>query len=92
MQKANRTGMTGKAIIKKACRFFSQDDVYVLAQVDEGFVSGEMKAFYNGNELQVVDVESKLGQCAKQGMSIGITLRGIDEEDFMPGAIINFEK
>jgi hypothetical protein len=91
-QSASREGTKGKAVIKKACRFFSQEDVYVLAQVDEGFVSDEMKAFYNGSRLQVIDVESKLGQCAKQGMSVGLTFRGVNEFDFMPGSIINFEK
>ncbi|MEM4326800.1 MAG: hypothetical protein QXZ13_01360 [Candidatus Diapherotrites archaeon] len=89
-QKILRTNATGKAIIKKACRFYSREEVFVLAEVVEGLVSQDMKIFFGDKQLEVIDLESKYGRAAKQGMIIGITLKNIDEDELLSGSELNF--
>jgi len=93
IQKLNQLRTTkGEAIIKKACRFYSQEDIYVVAEVTEGFLSTNMTAFYNGKELDIIDVESKYGHSAKKGMIVGLTLKGISEDELQKDSILSFEK
>ncbi|MCR4334987.1 MAG: hypothetical protein NUV57_00430 [archaeon] len=92
LQKLNQIGgAKGEAIIRKACRFYSQEDVYIVAEVTEGFLSNNMAAFYNGKQLEIVDVESKYGHNAKKGMTVGLTVRGISEDELQKDSILNFE-
>ena len=90
-QKILRTGAEGTAIIRKACRFFSRDEIFVLAEVTEGLVSQDMKIFAGEKQLEVIDMESKYGRAAKQGMTIGLTLRNVEEEDLPTGSALNFK-
>lgn len=90
-QKILRTNATGKAVIKKACRFYSREEVFVLAEVIEGLVSQDMKIFFGNKQLEVIDLESKYGRAAKQGMVIGITLKNIDEDELPTGSELNFK-
>ncbi|MAG18262.1 MAG: hypothetical protein CL944_02190 [Candidatus Diapherotrites archaeon] len=93
IQKLNHSGTAkGEAIIKKACRFYSEENVYVVAEVTEGFLSNNMTAFYNGKTLDILDVESKYGHSAKKGMTVGLTLRGISEEELEKDSVLSFEK
>lgn len=82
----------GSVTIEKTCKFFGQDDVYIVAKVNEGFVSNSMKATLNGQEVEVVGVDSKYGSSAKKGMMIGISVKGIDRSQLPKGTTLKFEK
>jgi len=81
----------GEAIVKRACRFYSQQDVYIVAQITEGFLSDEMTAFHNGKQIDIVDVESKFGHSAEKGMTVGLTVKGISENELGQGTLLTFE-
>lgn len=90
-QKILKSGMEGKAVIKKSCRFYSREEVFVLAEVTEGMVSQDMKIFAGEKQLDVMDMESKYGHAAKQGMTIGLTLRNCGEDDVPTGSTLSFK-
>ncbi|VVC00181.1 Uncharacterised protein [uncultured archaeon] len=81
----------GTAVVKKACRFYSHDDVFILAEVADGFVAENMKASFGDKEVRVVSLESKYGRSAKKGMIVGMSVSGIDEEELPIGSTLNFE-
>ena len=80
----------GKLLVKKACRFYSHDNIFVVGEVAEGFIFEKMKGSHNSREIEIVDVESKHGHNAKKGMSVGIFLSGIDETELEIGSVLNF--
>lgn len=82
----------GLVTIEKTCKFYGQDDVFIVAKVNEGFVSNNMKATLNGEEIEIVEVDSKYGSNAKKGMTIGISVRGINEKQLAKGTTLKFEK
>ena len=49
-----------------------------------------MKAKFGEKTCLLVEVESKVGNKAKQGMHAGIILAGIEKEDVSVGQIIDF--
>ena len=81
----------GTAIVKKACRFFSHDDVFILAEVQDGFVAEHMKANFGEKEISILSLESKYGRAAKKGMIVGMSVSGINEDELQSGATLNFE-
>jgi len=85
-------GETGLAVVKKACRFYSQEEIYVVAEVKEGILGNNMVASFNGKKVELIDVESKFGHSAKKGMTVGITIKGICENDIKLGDTLEFEK
>jgi len=82
----------GSAIIKKTCKFFGENEVYVVAEITEGFVGKNMKATLNNQELTLVEIDSKYGNHAKKGMTIGLSFSGVKEEDLPKESILKFEK
>lgn len=82
--------LNGKLLVKKACRFYSQENVFVLAEVAEGFIVENMKASLDNREIQIVEVESKYGNNAKKGMAVGVFLSGIDETELQAGSVLEF--
>lgn len=86
-------GVENKAQIKKACQFLGHSDVYLVAQVTSGVVANTMKGEVNGQGFEIVELESKYGhRIAKQGMTIGLTVRGITKEAFKEGSQISFNQ
>ncbi len=81
----------GTALVKKACRFFSHDDVFILAEVQDGFVAEKMKASFGGKDVQIISLESKYGRSAKKGMIVGMSVSGIHEDEIPSGSTLNFE-
>ena len=81
----------GTAVVKKACRFYSHDDVFILAEVEDGFVAERMKANFDGREINIVSLESKYGRAAKKGMMVGMSVQGVHEDDLPVGSKLNFE-
>ena len=81
----------GSVTVEKTCKFYGQEEVFIVAKVNEGFVSNNMKATLNGQEIEIVDVDSKYGSNAKKGMTIGIGVKGINESRLPKGTILKFE-
>lgn len=81
----------GTALVKKACRFYSHDDVFILAEVIDGFLSENMKAMFGEKEIRVLSLESKYGRAAKKGMIVGMSVEGITEEELPSGSTLSFE-
>ena len=90
MRQKLANGLEGKAEIKRACRFYAQENVYVVAQVTEGILCNEMKAFYGDKELELLQLESKYGDKARKGNVVGLTLKGINEWELEKGGVLNF--
>lgn len=80
-----------KVQIRKACQFLGHSDVYVVAQVVSGVVANTMKGEVDGRYFEIVELESKIGhRIAKQGMTIGLTVRGISKDAFKKGCHVTF--
>ena len=82
----------GSVTIQKTCKFYGQEDVFIVAKVNEGFISNSMKATLNGQEIEIVGMDSKYGSNAKKGMTIGISVKGINEKQLQRGTTLKFEK
>ncbi len=81
---------SGKLVVKKACRFYSHDNIFVVAEVADGFIAENMKGTFKDREIQIVDVESKHGHNAKKGMAVGVFLSGIDETELPVSTELDF--
>lgn len=81
----------GKLLVKKACRFYSNDNVFVVAEVADGFIAENMKGTFNDREIQIIEVESKYGRNAKKGMAVGVFLSGLDETELQNGSVLDFK-
>lgn len=91
-QRMSREGAgKGTALVKKSCRFFSHDDVFILAEVQDGFVAEKMKASFGGKDVQIISLESKYGRAAKKGMIVGMSVSGINEDEIPSGSTLSFE-
>ena len=90
--KAQSIGAKAQAIIRKTCNFYSQKDIYVIAEVINGFIGQDMQATLNGKRMELLEIESKFGHSAKKGMTVGLTLKGISKEELKTGETIFFEK
>ena len=82
---------TGKVVVRKACRFYSHDNIFVVGEVADGFIAENMKGSFNDREIQIVDVESKYGHNAKKGMAVGIFISGVDETELPEGTELSFK-
>jgi len=82
----------GSAIIKKTCKFFGENEIYVVAEITEGFIGKDMKATLNNRELTLLEIDSKYGNHAKKGMTVGLSFSGMTEKDFPIKSILKFEK
>ncbi|MBU0635575.1 hypothetical protein KKE06_00955 [Candidatus Micrarchaeota archaeon] len=84
-------GIENRVEVKKACQFVGHSDVYIVGQIVSGVVSNQMKGSLAGNSFQIVELESKYGhRIAKEGMTVGITVRGIPKESLKTGHVITF--
>lgn len=88
-----KPGVENRAMVKKACQFLGHTDVYLVAQITSGVIANTMKGEIQGQGFEIVELESKYGhRMAKQGMTIGLTVRGISKDAFKTGAQINFSQ
>ncbi|MFH0955292.1 MAG: hypothetical protein V1777_04275 [Candidatus Micrarchaeota archaeon] len=79
--------------IKKSCQFLGLSDVYLVAEIVSGVVSSDMKGSINGRSIQIVELESKLGnRIAKKGMLVGLTVRGLPKESFQKDGFVTFSR
>jgi hypothetical protein len=87
---AGETSKGGKFSVKKVCRFYNCEELYVIGEVTEGGITDSMKANVKGNFFEVVEVESKIGARAKKGMNAGILVKGLSEDAVSVGDEISF--
>ena len=70
-----------KVEVKKVCQFLGCEEVYVVGQITSGVVTGQMKGSSRDKTFEIVELESKYGHnVAKQGMTVGLLIKGIPKE------------
>ncbi len=75
--------------VKKACTFFKHTGIYIVGEVLSGAVKGEMQGECNGKRFCIEEIDSRLGNAAKEGMSVGLSTSGISLEDLKAGDVIS---
>lgn len=81
---------SGKLVVRKACRFYSHDNIFVVAEVADGFIAENMIGNFKDREIKIVDLESKHGHNAKKGMPVGVFLSNVDETELSEGMELDF--
>lgn len=82
-----------KVKLIKVCNFANvKEEIYFVATVLTGAITDGMTANYKGKTIQILEVESKLGNVAKSGMQTGILVSGIVKEEVDQNAEIVFSK
>ncbi|MBI5554160.1 MAG: hypothetical protein HY917_05480 [Candidatus Diapherotrites archaeon] len=74
-----------KIKVKKACKFFNCDDLYLIGEVMSGTVAESMKGQFKGAPIQITQVESKAGNKALKGYLAGFLVSGLTEEMVQSG-------
>ncbi len=78
-----------KIEVLKACTFFKASFVYIVGQIVCGVVKEQMVGSCNGKQFSIDEVESKIGNAAKQGMNVGLCVSGISLGDVKKGDVIS---
>jgi hypothetical protein len=74
--------------VKKVCQFLGHSDIYVVGEIKSGVVMPNMKGNVGSNCFEVIEMESKIGnRIAKQGLTVGLTLKGIPKEAVQQGSV-----
>lgn len=83
----------GQVLIQKVDSFIGLEGVYVIAKVMSGIVGEKMTATIQGKTMEVREVENKYPGCkvGKQGMTVGLHLRGVYKEDLEKGMTLSFD-
>ena len=77
-------GSEPKFEIQKISTFMGFDGVYIIGKVTSGMIAPAMMGISpNGKRFTVTEIESKYPNCAvaKQGMTVGLSVEGIQKED-----------
>ena len=82
-----------KVKLIKVCNFANvKEEIYFVATVLTGAIIEGMTANYKGKTIEILEVESKLGNVAKTGMQTGILVSGVTKEEVDQNAEIVFSK
>ncbi len=87
-------GAEPKLEIQKVSTFLGFNGVYIIGKVTSGAISQEMCGIAtNGKKFKITEIESKYPNCNlfKQGMTIGMSVEGIDKEDVDKGEMVRFD-
>ena len=78
--------------VVKACQFFGEKDVYIMGEVEKGFISENMSGKCGEKEFSVKSMECKKPHIKKatKGMKIGLMITGIDSDDVSAGESLAF--
>ena len=79
-----------KVEVKKVCQFLGCDEVYIVGQITSGVLCEQMKGCVKGNNFDIVELESKYKGMAKQGMTVGLLVKGIAKETVCRGDTLTF--
>lgn len=77
-------GSEPKLEVQKVSTFLGFDGVYIIGKVTSGMIAPSMMGTSpNGKRFKVTEIESKYPNCAvaKQGMTVGLSVEGIQKED-----------
>jgi len=77
--------------VVKSCFFFKHNEPYIVGNIVSGVVAENMRGKLNGKEFEIVEVNSKYGCIGKKGMTIGLMVKGLTNEQIAKGATITFE-
>ncbi|MCX6798713.1 MAG: hypothetical protein NTW59_01285 [Candidatus Diapherotrites archaeon] len=83
-----------KVEVLKSCFFYKHNEPYIVANITSGIVAEKMFGEVNGKTFEVTELNSKYGDAgiAKQGMTIGICVKGLENEIIQKGAVILFRQ
>jgi hypothetical protein len=86
-------GVENKVEVVKSCFFFKNNEPYIVGNIVSGVVSEKMRGTVNGKSFEVIELDSKYGSAgiAKKGMTIGLSVKGLEHEIIEKGAMICFE-
>ncbi|MFH1664230.1 MAG: hypothetical protein ABH986_05520 [archaeon] len=90
----SKAGIENTVRVVKSCFFFKQKEPYIVANIVSGIVSEKMCGTVNGRNFEIVELESKYGDAgiAKKGMTIGLMVKGLENEVIESGSTISFEE
>lgn len=77
-------GKEPKLEVQKISTFLGFNGVYIIGKVKSGVISPRMMGITtSGKTFRVTEIESKYPNCAvaKQGMTVGLSVEGVDKED-----------
>lgn len=86
-------GSEPKLEIQKVSTFLGFNGVYIIGKVTSGVIAPAMMGTStNGKVFRVTEIESKYPNCtvAKQGMTVGLSVEGIDKDDIVDIKEITF--
>jgi hypothetical protein len=86
-------GVENRVEVVKSCFFYKQNEPYIVANIVSGVVSEKMTGSLNGKSFEIVELNSKYGNAgiAKKGMTIGLMVKGLENEAIPKGTTISFE-
>lgn len=79
-----------KVEVKKVCQFLGCEEVYIVGQITSGVVTDRMKGHNKDFTFEIVELESKYRGVAKQGMTVGLLVKGISKEAVCRGDTLTF--
>lgn len=86
-------GSEPKLEIQKISTFLGFNGVYIIGKVTSGVIGPAMMGVStNGKIFRVTEIETKYPNCtvAKQGMTVGLSVEGIDKDDIQDIKEITF--
>ena len=79
-------GKEPKLEVQKISTFLGFNGVYIIGKVKSGVIAPRMMGISpSGKTFRVTEIESKYPNCAvaKQGMTVGLSVEGVDKEDVL---------
>lgn len=82
-----------KIEVVKSCIFFQKTEPYIVGNVVSGAICEQMRGTVNGKEFEIIELDSKYGAAgkAKKGMTVGLTVKGLEREEIQKGTVIEFK-
>ncbi len=78
--------------VVKSCFFFKHNEPYIVGNIVSGAVAQGMQGTVNGKSFEIIELDSKYGSAgiAKKGMSVGLSVKGLENEIIERGTEIVF--
>lgn len=78
--------------VVKSCYFFKNNEPYIVGNIVSGAVAERMRGTVNGKSFEVIELDSKYGDAgiAKKGMTVGLSVKGLENETIEKGTSILF--
>ena len=79
-----------KLQVQRVSSFYGEPDVIIIGKVVSGVITDKMKLKFGEQEVPILKMDSKYRTMGKEGMTIGITVRGVYKDDFQKDSCITF--